>query len=110
MRCPVCVEEKKTSTVRLDLQNGRWETVPAVYFEPDEFYDEDGRYHNHTGTARSPTKSFKCSNDHKFKVTKEPGCWCGHGRRPDLVQVGDRVVEDFKVLYHMFYYDKAGWP
>ena len=68
MKCPQCVAEGLTSTLRPKSM-----TSTLTYVSP--FYAEDGSYHYHDGTKRRTF--YDCSNGHKFDVLSVDSCLCG---------------------------------
>jgi hypothetical protein len=77
MKCPRCVEEGRTSKVY--SEGGR--TTLRGY---TPYYDEDGVYHSHN--PNRITTSYRCSNDHKWRVCGRTSCpSCDFGRTPEAI-------------------------
>lgn len=74
MICPQCKVNDQRSTVHIGAGMST-----AMYSAP--YYDEDGTYHFHD--RNSHTKSYSCSNGHRWAETATnrcPGCdWTKEG-------------------------------
>ena len=82
MRCPVCVQEKLKSTLRIG------NSISSLLSENNGFYDENGKYHRHSNNQI--TTEYFCSNEHKFIHQPQARCWCGWIGRDEYLH----IIED----------------
>jgi len=106
MKCPLCIEEGKTSTLR---EHGLSRTMLGGNFST---HDEDGKRHHHN--PNRVTTNYTCSKGHGFVVKRRTPCWCGWGAKdievkayvPDgswaAIRLGsERRIDDPQVLEAM---------
>lgn len=70
MICPICEREDRKSCVYVHGTS----TTLVAYFNTD-YYDEDGKHHNHDDNCR--ITNYSCSNGHRFTFRRRNSCWCG---------------------------------
>ena len=78
-KCPECVSAGLKSKVRPKTDIA----IPLVHIIPNKFYDEDGKWHNH---SRHKSEQYECDQGHLFSVTINTKCWCGHGHNGFMVE------------------------
>lgn len=94
MKCPVCIQEGKKSTLR---DTGGTCTLASCA----PFYDEEGKHHYHD--HNTTTLNYSCSNGHSYTVSKRGSCWCGwNANQVPVVRTTDgRTIVDPEVLEAM---------
>ncbi|KKM73649.1 hypothetical protein LCGC14_1408380 [marine sediment metagenome] len=78
MKCPECEKAGLKSTIY--DPGGYFITAMCV----QSFWDEDGKRHVHDGNWR--TKSYSCSNGHRWSESWRPKCpTCGKGGERKII-------------------------
>lgn len=79
MKCPVCEQQGKKSTLR---GGGSFTTCMCG----ETYWDEDGKYHNHDPNRIST--GYHCSNGHEFSVSSRSPCQsCEYGHEKPKITV-----------------------
>lgn len=73
----VCPECSATGVKSRIVKKQRSNTVTALYREPKQLFDDDGREHFHDDDDRRGPASYTCSAGHTFSVESMTPCWCG---------------------------------
>lgn len=98
MKCPKCEQLglKSTVTIRHGVR-----AVPAVMTYTYDYYDEEGKYHNHTSPNSWDYDEYHCSNKHNFTILHATSCDCGWKSGEDKITIheDDKPFESNGVLF-----------
>ncbi len=86
MKCPKCVKLGLKSTIT--PRHGA-RACPAVMTFRMDYYDEEGKYHNHTPPNSWDYDEYHCSNKHNFTILGATSCWCGWKSGEDKITILD---------------------
>jgi len=86
LKCPKCVKLGLKSTVTIDHSP---RMIPAINIIPHTYYDEEGKYHDHTTPNSWDYMRYHCSNKHNFITTHARTCSCGWSSGEDKTEIWD---------------------